>query len=170
MMQMQQLPQGYAYAQPMDMNAYAQQMQQMQQPGMKQLPMAAPLDQGPPPVRPGQPECRQFMKTGTCSFGPTCKFNHPLPVREGVEDCGFFVRTGNCKYGHTCKYNHPAPSNDDLVKQSEHPSRPGEEPCKFFMRTGNCTYGASCRFDHPPQSQAAEVAPAPTAPLPTIVM
>ena len=29
------------------------------------------------PERPGQPECHHYMKTGTCKFGATCKYNHP---------------------------------------------------------------------------------------------
>nr|GFC72285.1 zinc finger CCCH domain-containing protein 33 [Tanacetum cinerariifolium] len=29
------------------------------------------------PERPGQPECEYYLKTGTCKFGPTCKFHHP---------------------------------------------------------------------------------------------
>ncbi len=31
------------------------------------------------PIRPGQPDCAFFMKTGVCKFGETCKFNHPPP-------------------------------------------------------------------------------------------
>jgi hypothetical protein len=29
------------------------------------------------PVRPGQADCAFYIKTGECSYGPTCKFNHP---------------------------------------------------------------------------------------------
>nr|GMC52078.1 zinc finger CCCH domain-containing protein ZFN-like isoform X1 [Ipomoea batatas] len=29
------------------------------------------------PERVGQPECQYYLKTGTCKFGITCKFNHP---------------------------------------------------------------------------------------------
>ena len=34
-----------------------------------------------PPMRPGQPDCSFFMKTGTCKFGDQCKFNHPPHMR-----------------------------------------------------------------------------------------
>ncbi|KAK6149580.1 hypothetical protein DH2020_017105 [Rehmannia glutinosa] len=30
-----------------------------------------------------------------------------LPVRPGEEDCPFYLKTGSCKYGATCRYNHP---------------------------------------------------------------
>lgn len=31
------------------------------------------------PLRPGAEDCSFYMKTGSCKFGSTCKFNHPLP-------------------------------------------------------------------------------------------
>eukprot|EP00285_Hemiselmis_virescens_P014632 CAMPEP_0173394962 /NCGR_PEP_ID=MMETSP1356-20130122/30325_1 /TAXON_ID=77927 ORGANISM="Hemiselmis virescens, Strain PCC157" /NCGR_SAMPLE_ID=MMETSP1356 /ASSEMBLY_ACC=CAM_ASM_000847 /LENGTH=272 /DNA_ID=CAMNT_0014353551 /DNA_START=105 /DNA_END=920 /DNA_ORIENTATION=+ len=36
-----------------------------------------------PPLRPGQPECTFYMKTGMCKFGESCKYNHPPSVRIG---------------------------------------------------------------------------------------
>jgi hypothetical protein len=64
------------------------------------------------PERPGQPECHHYMKTGTCKFGATCKYNHPqystprsnymlsplgLPIRpvssSNTSVCGFLVST-----------------------------------------------------------------------------
>lgn len=29
------------------------------------------------PKRPGQPECKYYMKTGDCKFGASCHFDHP---------------------------------------------------------------------------------------------
>lgn len=29
------------------------------------------------------------------------------PVRPDAEDCSFYMRTGSCKYGSSCKFNHP---------------------------------------------------------------
>jgi hypothetical protein len=29
------------------------------------------------------------------------------PVRPDSEDCSFYMRTGSCKYGSSCKFNHP---------------------------------------------------------------
>lgn len=29
------------------------------------------------------------------------------PVRHDAEDCSFYMRTGSCKYGSSCKFNHP---------------------------------------------------------------
>ncbi|KAI5683235.1 hypothetical protein M9H77_04463 [Catharanthus roseus] len=51
------------------------------------------------PDRPGEPDCIYYLRTGTCSYGSQCRFNHPpyspqgfqnsgeLPVRDGQPDC-----------------------------------------------------------------------------------
>jgi hypothetical protein len=75
------------------------------------------------PERPGQPECHHYMKTGTCKFGATCKYNHPqymstprsnymlsplgLPIRPGAQPCVYYSQHGFCKYGPGCKFDHP---------------------------------------------------------------
>ncbi|KAJ6379621.1 hypothetical protein OIU76_016295 [Salix suchowensis] len=35
------------------------------------------MDAGPYPVRPGEPDCSYYIRTGLCRFGATCRFNHP---------------------------------------------------------------------------------------------
>ncbi|MFS7999385.1 putative transcription factor C3H family [Helianthus anomalus] len=75
------------------------------------------------PVRPSEPECRYFMKTGTCKDGSACKYHHPrenmvktdassfgpfgLPFRPGQPVCPYYCLYGICKYGSGCKYDHP---------------------------------------------------------------
>eukprot|EP00249_Psilotum_nudum_P023418 c28863_g4_i1 orf=498-1652(+) len=74
------------------------------------------------PDRPGQSECKYYMKTGECKFGHTCRFHHPrerissaayasspmgLPLRSGAPLCTFYAQYGFCKFGPTCKYDHP---------------------------------------------------------------
>ncbi|KAG0483461.1 hypothetical protein HPP92_011545 [Vanilla planifolia] len=75
------------------------------------------------PQRPGQPECRFYMRTGDCKFGSTCKYHHPLdwsipstncvlsplglPLRPGAQHCAYYVQHGVCKFGPTCKFDHP---------------------------------------------------------------
>lgn len=74
------------------------------------------------PERPGQPECRYFMNTGTCKYGSDCKFHHPreritqsatnslglgLPRRPGCAICSYYSMYGICKFGPTCKFDHP---------------------------------------------------------------
>lgn len=29
------------------------------------------------PDRPGEPDCIYYLRTGTCSYGSQCRFNHP---------------------------------------------------------------------------------------------
>ncbi|KAJ0801423.1 putative transcription factor C3H family [Helianthus annuus] len=75
------------------------------------------------PERPGEPECRYFMNTGICKYGPECKYHHPkekmaqmaasslgplgLPLRPGQAVCSYYSLYGICKFGPTCKYDHP---------------------------------------------------------------
>ncbi|XP_019455850.1 PREDICTED: zinc finger CCCH domain-containing protein 12-like isoform X1 [Lupinus angustifolius] len=72
------------------------------------------------PERPGQPECRYFMSTGTCKYGSDCKYHHPkertaqslmnpvgLPLRPGHAICSYYRLCGVCKFGPTCKFDHP---------------------------------------------------------------
>eukprot|EP00897_Mesotaenium_endlicherianum_P009560 jgi/Mesen1/8632/ME000050S08043 len=77
------------------------------------------------PLRPGQPACPYYLKTGTCKFGMGCRFHHPLqrtgslpavelthaglPRREGQLCCPYYMKTGACGYGSGCKFNHPTP-------------------------------------------------------------
>uniref|UniRef100_A0A6N2MEZ6 C3H1-type domain-containing protein n=1 Tax=Salix viminalis TaxID=40686 RepID=A0A6N2MEZ6_SALVM len=78
------------------------------------------------PERPGQPECRHFMSTGTCKYGSDCKYHHPyeriaqlvanttgpfgLPSRPGQAVCPDYSMYGICKFGPTCRYDHPLPA------------------------------------------------------------
>lgn len=78
---------------------------------------------------------------------------------EKVEDCRDFLRTGRCKYGASCKFNHPAnvQSGGGMkapIDPSEplFPIRPKEPVCQYYMKHGTCKFGQSCKFHHPPQS------------------
>ncbi|XP_051118907.1 zinc finger CCCH domain-containing protein 32-like isoform X2 [Andrographis paniculata] len=78
------------------------------------------------PERPGQPDCKYYMKTGDCKYGSSCRYNHPkdlvislsncalsplgLPLRPGLETCTFYMQRGHCKFGRTCKFDHPMPT------------------------------------------------------------
>lgn len=74
-----------------------------------------------------------------------------------VEDCRDYLRTGRCKYGASCKYNHPsnvqsgggmkAPINPG---EPMFPLRPTEPICQYYMKHGTCKFGQACKFHHPP--------------------
>ncbi|XP_021891180.1 zinc finger CCCH domain-containing protein 37 [Carica papaya] len=112
-----------------------------------------------------------------------------LPIRPGEVDCPFYLKTGSCKYGATCRYNHPdrnafippaaigamvASSATNLnigvvspatsiyqtidprlaqpmlgVAPAIYPQRPGQAECDYYMKTGECKFGERCKFDHP---------------------
>nr|CAD1824035.1 unnamed protein product [Ananas comosus var. bracteatus] len=88
-----------------------------------------------------------------------------LPIRPGETDCPFYMKTGSCKYGATCRYNHPdryaitpplaaavgqTPTHASLaLAPTVYPQRPGEVECDYYMKTGQCKFADRCRFHHP---------------------
>ncbi|XP_022147903.1 zinc finger CCCH domain-containing protein 37 isoform X3 [Momordica charantia] len=113
-----------------------------------------------------------------------------LPIRLGEVDCPFYLKTGSCKYGTSCRYNHPdrnainscnatmvhpamvsaSNMNIGLVNPSNaiyqainprliqpplgssssiYPQRPGQIECDYYMKTGDCKFGERCKFHHP---------------------
>ena len=74
------------------------------------------------------------------------------------ENCRDFLRTGRCKYGASCKYNHPPNvQSGGGMKAPIDPSEPlfpvryNEPVCQYYMKHGTCKFGQACKFHHPPQ-------------------
>ena len=74
------------------------------------------------------------------------------------EDCRDYLRTGRCKYGASCKYNHPLNvQSGGGMKAPIDPSEPlfpiryNEPVCQYYMKHGTCKFGQACKFHHPPQ-------------------
>ncbi|KAJ3671910.1 hypothetical protein LUZ60_007989 [Juncus effusus] len=134
---------------------------------------AEQVDAGPYPERPGEPDCSYYMRTGTCRFGMTCKFNHPpnrslavatarlkgeYPQRAGQPECQYYLKTGTCKFGATCKFHHPREKAGIIGRVQLNvlglPLRPEEKECAYYLRTGQCKFGNTCKFHHPQPSNA----------------
>lgn len=75
------------------------------------------------------------------------------PQRNGEPDCRDFLRTGRCKYGESCKYHHPVGGMKARMDPNEppFPIRPNEPLCQYYMKNGTCKFGQSCKFHHPSQ-------------------
>jgi hypothetical protein len=124
-----------------------------------------------------------------------------LPVRPGDVDCPFYLKTGSCKYGATCRYNHPdlhaafnplltgaaayvtsPPAHlsigvanpqpsilqtlDSRLAQATipmvpaiYPQRPGQMECDFYMKTGECKFGVTCKYHHPMDRTVSAIDP-----------
>ena len=73
------------------------------------------------------------------------------PQRPGEPNCRDFLRTGRCKYGESCKYHHPeggTQTNDP--NEPPFPIRPDEPLCQYYLKNGTCKFGQACKFHHPP--------------------
>nr|CAB3473590.1 unnamed protein product [Digitaria exilis] len=114
-------------------------------------------------------------------------------VLQGEVDCSFYMKTGSCKYGSTCRFNHPdrpvvdialmappvqttLPTPAPIVSAANmlqifdfhathmpiepvqiiYPQRPGETVCDFYMKTGFCKYSQKCKFHHPMNRSASD--------------
>ncbi|KAK9064741.1 hypothetical protein SSX86_016123 [Deinandra increscens subsp. villosa] len=110
-------------------------------------------------------DCFFFVQYGVCSYGQTCRFNHPPPqdsqvVQEGRTNslyanyntkkipCKFYL-AGFCKYGIYCDFNHAIPDLTLQYNSDGLPMRLDEPVCTFYMRNLWCGYGAFCKFHHP---------------------
>ncbi|RWR76554.1 zinc finger CCCH domain-containing protein 32 [Cinnamomum micranthum f. kanehirae] len=136
----------------------------------------------PYPERPGEPDCKFFVRTGSCGFGARCRYNHPrdrravaggsriengeYPERVGEPTCEYFMKTGYCKFGTTCKFHHPkyggGSASTVSLNYDGYPLRPGEKECSYYLKTGHCKFGITCKFHHPPPSSISMPAPPPT--------
>jgi len=109
------------------------------------------------PRKPWMAECEFYMKTGTCKYGPECRFDHPprlevemnelgYPLRPGEPLCNHFSKTLRCKYGAACRFHHPMPDGsrggdgDHAIANTQTP-RPGSgsvpgRACKPRLESG----------------------------------
>ncbi|XP_057452292.1 uncharacterized protein LOC130744118 [Lotus japonicus] len=105
------------------------------------------------PERPGEPECRNYLKTGDCKEA----------TERSTEVCRYYQRYGVCKYGKDCWYIHtrgnsfdqasersmtnPATETNDhqkKISEEEFPERSGEPECRSYLETGDCKSKSDC--------------------------
>ncbi|CAM6041903.1 unnamed protein product [Sphagnum compactum] len=109
------------------------------------------------PIRPSEIDCVYYVKTGSCKYGASCRFNHPeanlagkviIPVVVIICNMQLWLFQKQAPFmnssGQECAY----PSGISVV--GSYPQRPGEADCSFFLKTGECSFGPTCRFNHPP--------------------
>lgn len=119
------------------------------------------------PLRPYAGDCPYYIRTGTCKFGLSCRFNHPVKrssqaFKENLNDaktencgkieCKYYLTAGGCKYGKFCRYSHTKDDSEIVAPELNFaglPIRLGEKECPYYMRCGSCGYGARCVFHHP---------------------
>lgn len=114
------------------------------------------------------------MRTGTCKFGSSCKYDHP---RQGA---GSVTHVTLNYYGYPLR---PVCFIDVSFLQTsimsefnfiikwfnklEFLNKQGEKECSYYLKTGQCKFGPTCKFHHP--QPASQVTPVPTpVPPPTV--
>ncbi|KAJ0753376.1 putative transcription factor C3H family [Helianthus annuus] len=75
------------------------------------------------------------------------------PTRPDAEDCSFFVRTGTCKFGSSCKFNHPVLTVDGDKSNGNGGGSSSKIPCKVHVDRNRYGYGFNCGRLNVPQMQ-----------------
>ncbi|CAM6121432.1 unnamed protein product [Calypogeia fissa] len=148
-------------------------------PGDKVPVKASPLNSKGLPLRQTETDCTFYIKTGSCKFGATCRFNHPevirpvaRPVLPPIPAPTLAMNTvSTTPYNNADMYvhdgtvaAHPPPvtvEENGMTTNSVHPQRPGGPDCSYYLKTGECSFGAACKFHHPPNRQPSTPKAAP---------
>ena len=115
---------------------------------------AVGLAGGQHPIRPGAEKCAFFLKTGSCKFGETCKFDHP-PEMLGVGAAGAVTRQSGFKPVEIRQERSVMIVEDSRqtaptsVTVEGYPVRPGMPDCAFYVKSGMCKFATTCKFNHP---------------------
>ncbi|CAB4280581.1 unnamed protein product [Prunus armeniaca] len=114
------------------------------------------------PVRFEAGDCWSYLKTGTCNFGPSCKFNHPCRRKNRKNNQNYF-RSGGCKPGNAFSFNprrgEPSVAPVQKLNFMDLPIRPGEKECPYYMKNGSCKSATNCTFNHPDPTTIGESGP-----------
>ncbi|CAM8883966.1 unnamed protein product [Rhodiola kirilowii] len=107
------------------------------------------------PIRPGEMDCPFYLKTNSCKYGATCRFNHPDQIGQTVVPSP----TVNFSLGVGIPAVPALQSFDQLGSATiVYPQRPGQAECDYYMKTGVCKFGERCRFHHPVDRSAPSIA------------
>uniref|UniRef100_A0ACD5VHB2 Uncharacterized protein n=1 Tax=Avena sativa TaxID=4498 RepID=A0ACD5VHB2_AVESA len=128
------------------------------------------------PIRPGEVDCSFYIKTGSCMYGSTCKFNHPerhgrqyqvldfplvaplgqslLPTPASVAPFEMLNPSANFMPSFDFHATHPPVKVEP--EPIAYPQRPGETVCDFYMKTGFCKFVERCKFHHPVDRSAPD--------------
>ncbi|GER50122.1 zinc finger CCCH domain-containing protein 6 [Striga asiatica] len=91
-----------------------------------------------------------------------------MPFSVILQGMKYYMRTGTCKFGVSCKYNHPKHgiefSGQVTLNVYGYPLRPEEKECSYYVKTGNCKFGLTCKFHHPQPAGISVPVPAPVLP------
>ncbi|KAI4333237.1 hypothetical protein L6164_018071 [Bauhinia variegata] len=114
------------------------------------------------PIRPGEVDCPFYMKTGSCKYGATCRYNHPdwNVIDPSVAALGHSILLTPAAANLNIEVVNPAASLYQAIDprlsnptvgmgQTIYPQRHGQIECDYYMKTGKCKFGESCHFHHP---------------------
>ncbi|CAM8882458.1 unnamed protein product [Rhodiola kirilowii] len=121
------------------------------------------------PIRPGEMDCPFYLKTNSCKYGATCRFNHPDQIGQTVvpsPTVNFSLGVGNPavpalqSFDQFAKpdvcYHFLTPKDMFLIELVVYFDQ--IIMAKYYMKTGVCKFGERCRFHHPVDRSAPSIA------------
>ncbi|PON51238.1 Zinc finger, CCCH-type [Parasponia andersonii] len=122
------------------------------------------------PIRPGEPDCPFYLKTGSCKYGITCRYSHPdrnaiNPPAAALSHAFVASPAAGLNIGVVNPVASLYQTIDPRLAQATvgvgptvYPQRPGQMECDFYMKTGECKFGERCKFNHPIDRSAPTLA------------
>ncbi|XP_030488317.1 zinc finger CCCH domain-containing protein 37 isoform X1 [Cannabis sativa] len=120
------------------------------------------------PVRPGEPDCPFYLKTGSCKYGITCRYSHPdrnaiYPPAAALGHALVASPAAGLNIGVVNPVASLYQTIDPRLAQmgvgpTVYPQRPGQMECDHYMKTGECKFGERCKFHHPIDRSAPTLA------------
>ncbi|KAH9603953.1 hypothetical protein KSS87_023556, partial [Heliosperma pusillum] len=118
------------------------------------------------PVRPRQPDCDHFVKTGNCKYRSACRYNHPILQSSKLRlppriSNGHYSRPAPMLPAESSQHHNPysnsmkkhgmsyANHQSHQTENGEFPERPEQPECEHYMITGHCKFFSACRYHHP---------------------
>ncbi|KAK1422366.1 hypothetical protein QVD17_25442 [Tagetes erecta] len=100
------------------------------------------------PLRPDAVDCSFYTRTGTCKFGSSCRFNHPLrrknqPAKETKKQ-----KEENVERRSPIECKQPPSAKETKKQKEENVERRGKIECKHHASSAGCKYGKACKFNH----------------------
>ncbi|XXG62398.1 hypothetical protein AAC387_Pa05g0762 [Persea americana] len=102
------------------------------------------------PIRPGEPDCVFYLRTGSCRFATNCKFNHPRRRKNqvGKDKAKEKEKDKEKDEKEKEKEKKEVEVEHENDEEEEVHEKEGQQECKYYLKAGGCKFGKACRYNH----------------------
>ncbi|KAJ6812295.1 zinc finger CCCH domain-containing protein 65-like [Iris pallida] len=117
----------------------------------------------PYPLRPGEPDCDHYVRTGGCRYGAGCRFNHPpdkikakVKVKKSAEP-GQGVEEKEEETSSEMGAQTESKMAAKEKKKATSSKSNGKLECKYYLTPGGCKNGKECKYVHHEKNEEVPV-------------